>query len=217
MLTKLITMSHVRLVAVSLVGLMLLASCGGGGGDGSRADLAYVSNVVADLVAELEALPEDDWEDAIEALFAVEQELPNLSGEEIRELAVFLEQDIDVVVDLAVDLAADLEAFPEGDWEDEVEVLLAQDLSNLSEGEIREEVRKLINPVLQQLDSTVVAGHEGQPSEGQPSKLPELARFVLANAGFALSAGSLGAVLLAAPSVPLFIAGVVVVIAVSRR
>ena len=194
MLTKLVTMSHAKVLVVFLVGLMLLTSCGGGGEDTSdgnetvkpveppdevmlslseltqdtsqgkaiivdyqgpafdeddlrisvgdtpvesvfvndqiylllpltqlgRASVAfdfgdfssslyldippapviadppaYVSSLVEDLVADLDAFSEGDWEDEIEALYAAEQELSNLSTAEIRELAVFLKQNVE--------------------------------------------------------------------------------------------------------------------------
>ena len=56
---------------------------------------AYISSVVEDLVAELDALPEGDWEDEIDALFAVVEELVNLSEDEIREVAIFLKQNVE--------------------------------------------------------------------------------------------------------------------------
>ena len=187
MLTKFRTLSHVKLVAVSLIGLVLLTSCGGGGEDTNNDDRtarpmlslseltpdtsqgktiivdyqgpafdeedlsvsvgdtfvesvfvndqihlilpltqlgetslefnfggfssnlsadiaaapaiadppAYVSNMVGDLVAELDALSTGDWQNEIDALYAAEQELSNLSEAEIRELAIFLKQNVE--------------------------------------------------------------------------------------------------------------------------
>ena len=56
---------------------------------------AYVSGVVEDLAAELDALPAGDWQDEIDALYAAQQELSNLSANEIRELAVVLKQNVE--------------------------------------------------------------------------------------------------------------------------
>ena len=56
---------------------------------------AYVENIAADLVAGLDALREGDWQDEVDALRAVEQALPNLSEDELRELAVFLKQNLE--------------------------------------------------------------------------------------------------------------------------
>ena len=56
---------------------------------------AYVSSVVEDLVAELGALPEGDWQNELDALSAAAEELVNLSEAEIRELAIFLKQNLD--------------------------------------------------------------------------------------------------------------------------
>ena len=193
MLTKFRTMFHVKLVAVSLIGLMLLTSCGGGGEDANNDDRtepieppdrvvlslseltqdtsqgktiivdyqgsafdegdlsvsvgdtfvesaflneqihlilpltqlgetslefnfggfssslsvditaapaiadppAYVSSVVEDFVAELDTLPEGDWEDEVDALRVAEQALSELSADEIREVAVFLKQNFE--------------------------------------------------------------------------------------------------------------------------
>ena len=56
---------------------------------------SYVSGVVDDLVAELDALPAGAWGDEIDALHAAKQELSDLSAGEIRELAVFLKQNLE--------------------------------------------------------------------------------------------------------------------------
>lgn len=56
---------------------------------------AYVSGVLDGLVGELDALSDGDWQNEIDALFAVEQDLLNLSEDEIREVAIFLKQNVE--------------------------------------------------------------------------------------------------------------------------
>ena len=60
--------------------------------------VVYVSDLIGDLVSSLDQLREGDWQEKVDALLVAQEELANLSEDELRALAIFFVQNLEPIL-----------------------------------------------------------------------------------------------------------------------